>query len=277
MNARRQSRIRRGMLSAVPVALVAAMGAPFKAAAASPAEQQAIPTLDAIRSAGELKVGMTLQFKPEMYRDESTNQPMGYDVDLVQQMASDLNVKLTISDLPFDGLIPGLQANQLDLISVGLVNRPARALAMWFSQPYVPYRQVLVVPASSTISSPSELNAQGKRVTALTGSTAADLAHRLFPQADIVELEQQPALLEVASGRADGAIVEEYLGKPFVKQNPSVKILNPDQPFSLEYGCYAVRRGDVDFLVWVNNWVDYWKAKGLLDAKYAQWIGPTVG
>src|SRR5438105_10181337 len=117
---RKQSRIRRGLLSAMPVAALAALAGPFKAAAA-PAEQQASPTLDAIRNAGELKVGMTLQFKPEMYRDETSNQPMGYDVDLVQQMATDLNVKLNIIDLPFDGLIPGLQASQFDLISVGLV------------------------------------------------------------------------------------------------------------------------------------------------------------
>jgi ABC-type amino acid transport substrate-binding protein len=271
------SRIRRGLISSVPVAVLAALSAPLKAAAA-PAEQQASPTLDAIRAAGELKVGMTLQFKPEMFRDESTNQPMGYDVDLVQQMATDLNVKLNIIDLPFDGLIPGLQASQFDLISVGLVNRPARALAMWFSEPYVPYRQVLVVPFNSTATQPSDLNASGKRVTALTGSTAADLAHRLFPKADVVELEQQPALLEVSSGRADGVIVEEYLAKPFVKANAqAAKILNPDQPFSLEYGCYAVRKGDLDYLLWINNWVLYWKAKGLLDSKYAQWIGPTLG
>jgi ABC-type amino acid transport substrate-binding protein len=274
---RGHSPLRRGLITAAPVAALSALAGPIRVGA-EPLFQQASPTLDAIRAAGELKVGMTLQFKPEMFRDEATNQPMGYDVDLVQQMADDLQVKLTINDLPFDGLIPGLQAAQFDLISVGLVNRPQRALSMWFSDPYVPYRQVLVVPSNSTASQPSDLNQPGKRITALTGSTAADLAHRLFPSADIVELEQQPALLEVSSGRADGIITEEYLAKPFVKQNPNaVKILNPDQPFSLEYGCYAVRKGDIDWLLWQNNWVAYWKAKGLLDAKYAQWITPSLG
>ena len=269
-------RLGRG-LAAAAVLMAASLLASALPVAADPLDQQQPQSaLDAIRQRGELKVGMTLQFKPEMYRDEQTNEPKGYDVDLVKQMADDLGVKLTIVDLPFDGLIPGLQANQFDLISVGLVNRPARALSMWFSDPYVPYRQVLVVPASSTATSINDLNQPGKRITALTGSTAADLAHRIFFNADTVELEQQPALLEVASGRADGVIVEEYLAKPFVKQNPdAVKILNPDQPFSLEYGCYAVRKGDLDWLMWVNNWLGYWKAKGLLDAKYQQWIAPT--
>jgi ABC-type amino acid transport substrate-binding protein len=267
--------VRRGIAVAMTLAMISLLTGTLPVAAA-PSEQQASPTLDAIRSKGELRVGMTLQFKPEMFRDEATNQPMGYDVDLVKQMADDLGVKLTIVDLPFDGLIPGLQANQFDLISVGLVNRPQRALSMWFSDPYVPYRQVVVVPANSTATSPNDLNQSGKRITALTGSTAADLSHRLFPSAETVELEQQPAMLEVASGRADGVIVEEYLAKPFVANNSgAVKILNPDQPFSLEYGCYAVRKGDIDWLLWINNWVAYWRAKGLLDAKYTEWIVPT--
>jgi len=148
---RGHSLLRRGLITAAPVAALSAAACSMRVGA-EPLFQQAKPTLDAIRAAGELKVGMTLQFKPEMFRDEATNQPMGYDVDLVQQMADDLQVKLTINDLPFDGLIPGLQANQFDLISVGLVNRPQRALSMWFSDPYVPYRQVLVVPSNSTAS-----------------------------------------------------------------------------------------------------------------------------
>src|ERR1700680_4324702 len=108
------SRVSRGIAAGLVLAAIALL-ASILPAAASPAAQQPSPTLDAIRAKGERRVGMTLQFKPEMYRDETTNQPMGYDVDLVQQMADDLGVKLTIVDLPFDGLIPGLQANQFDL------------------------------------------------------------------------------------------------------------------------------------------------------------------
>jgi ABC-type amino acid transport substrate-binding protein len=268
--------MRRGMAAAVALPAMSLLADTLPAAAAPADQQFTSPTLDAIRSKGQLNIGSTLQFKPEMFRDATTNQPMGYDIDLVQQMADDLGAKLNVVDLPFDGLIPGLLAAQFDLISVGLVNRPQRALSMWFSDPYVPYRQVVVVPANSTATSPNDLNAAGKRITALTGSTAADLAHRIFPNATTVELEQQPALLEVSSGRADGVIVEEYLAKPFVAANSAaVKILNPNQPFSLEYGCYAVRKGDTDWLLWLNNWVSYWKAKGLLDAKYNQWIVPT--
>jgi polar amino acid transport system substrate-binding protein len=248
--------------------------------AALPRRQDA-PTslLDDIQSRGTLRVGMTLQFEPQMYRDDS-GEPAGYDVELLKLMAADLGtgVELDIQDQEFDGLVPALLAGKVDLISVGLVGRPGGRLeTMWFSTPYVPYQQVVIVPADSTITDVAELNASGKKITALTGSTAAGLAARIFPEAELVELQQQPALLEVASGRADGGIVEAYLAVPFVKENPTAKILNPEKPFSLEFGSYAVPRGDIDWLTWVNGWLRYRKGQGVLQALYDQIIGPSLG
>jgi ABC-type amino acid transport substrate-binding protein len=232
--------------------------------------------LDGILKDKKLRVGMTLKFKPQMYRDDS-NQPAGYDVELMKQMAKDLGVELVIDDQDFEGLIPGLLANKFDLISVGLVNTPERAKTMWFSKPYVPYKQVVVVNTKESVSSVDQLNQKGKTITALTGSTAAELAKRVFPNAEIKELEQQPALLEVASGRAAGVVVEEYLAGPFVKENAGkVRVLNPSQPFSLEYGCYALPKNDLAWQQWVDNWIDYWQAKGLFDALYKQIIEPTL-
>jgi polar amino acid transport system substrate-binding protein len=232
--------------------------------------------LDTIQKRGTLIAGMTLQFKPQMYRDENTKEPKGYDVELLNLMASDLKVKLDIQDQDFPGLIPALLAGKVDLISVGLVGRPERAKTMWFSDPYVPYQQVLIIQSRSNVRDVAQLDRAGAKITALTGSTAADLAKRLFPKATVVELDQQPALLEVSSGRADGAIAEAYLAVPFVKQNPTAKILNPDKPFALEFGQYAVPRDDLDWLMWINAWLRYWKGKGVPQKLYETYIGPTL-
>lgn len=269
---------RRLMFSAAATAGVAAVGIPgpgqLRAAAAGPAGGS---LLDAVQKRGSLIVGMTLQFPPEMYRDEKTKEPKGYDVELVKLMASDLKVKLDIQDQDFSGLIPALLAGKVDLLSVGLVGRPERAKTMWFSDPYVPYQQVVIIQTKSTIKDIAQLDRAGARITALTGSTAADLAKRLFPKATVVELDQQPAMLEVASGRADGSVVEAYLAVPFVKQNPTAKILNPDKPFALEFGAYGVPKGDVDWWMWVNDWLRYWKGKNVLQKLYNDIIGPTLG
>jgi polar amino acid transport system substrate-binding protein len=231
---------------------------------------------DAIKERGTLRVGMTLQFEPQMYRDEN-DEPAGYDVELVTMLATDLGVELEISDQEFDALIPGLLADQFDMVSVGLVGRPPRLEQMWFSCPYVPYRQVVVVNDEAGIASLDDLNSPDVAITALIGSTAANLVTTMFPDAELIELEQGPAFLEVAAGRAAAIVVEEYQAIPFVAENEGTSILNPDAPFSQEYGAWALPRGDVMWLNYINGWLSYYISNGTLDSLYTDIIGPTEG
>ena len=231
---------------------------------------------DAIKERGTLRVGMTLQFEPQMYRDEN-DEPAGYDVELVTMLATDLGVELEISDQEFDALIPGLLADQFDMVSVGLVGRPPRLEQMWFSCPYVPYRQVVVVNDEAGITSLDDLNSPDVAITALIGSTAANLVSTMFPEAELIELEQAPAFLEVAAGRAAAIVVEEYQAIPFVAENAGTSILNPDAPFSQEYGAWALPRGDVRWQNYINGWLSYYISNGTLDNLYTEIIGPTEG
>jgi ABC-type amino acid transport substrate-binding protein len=232
--------------------------------------------LDEIKDRGSLKVGMILAFEPQMYRDEN-DEPAGYDVELVQMLAEDLGVELEISDLEFEALIPGLLAGQFDMVSAGLVGRPERLEQLWFTCPYVPYRQVVVINNESGITSLNDVNSADLTVTALIGSTAANLVSTQFPDAELLELDQAPAFLEVASGRADAIVVEEYLAIPFVAENPTTSVLNPDDPFAQEYGAWAVPRGDMVWLEYVNGWLAYNISNGVLDGLYTDIIGPTEG
>lgn len=229
-----------------------------------------------IKERGRLVVGMTLQFEPQMYLDENA-EPAGYDVELVKLLAEDLGVELDIRDQEFASLIPGMLAGEFDLISVGLVNRPPRAEQMWFTRPYVPYRQVVVVNKDSGITSIDGLNSPDVTISALIGSTAANLVETTFPEAKLTELEQAPAFLEVASGRADAIVVEEYQAIPFVEENPTTEILETDEPLKQEYGRWAVPRGDVLWWMYVDNWIDYYTSTGTLDRLYREIIGPTEG
>ena len=231
--------------------------------------------LDQIIDRGELRVGMTLQFEPEMYLDEN-GAPAGYDVELLNLLATDLGVELTIENQEFDALIPGLLAGQWDMISVGLVPRPARLLQMYFSDSYVPYEQVLVAAADSdrepTIGA---YNVADTTITALQGSSAAEQVTTQFPEATLAEFPQQDAaFLEVASGRADAIVVESYLAERFIQANPGdLEIVSLDSPLQIEYGAYAIPLADDLFLNYLNRWLQYYKNNGTLDRIYDEVFG----
>lgn len=225
-----------------------------------------------------LRVAMTLQFPPQFYRDPATREPAGYDVEMLHMMAKDLGVKLEIQDMDFTGQIPALLAGRVDMIANGLVNTPERAKTILFTEPYVPYQLVLMVQKGTTLTAPEDLDAKGRVVAVLLGSVSHELAKLRFPKAELRPLERQDAcMLEVASKKADACLMEQYLAIPFVRNNPqTTDILKSDTPLAVQYGCLAIPQGNPRLHYWVNNWLKYYKANGVLDAMYDRIVRPSL-
>jgi ABC-type amino acid transport substrate-binding protein len=195
---------------------------------------------------GTLAVGMNLQFKPEMYLDDA-GKPAGYDVDLLNALATSLGVKLDIQNLDFNGLIPGLQSKKFDMVSVGLNATDERKKVIDFSRGYVPYTSVLAVKQDDN--SPATIdtyNKAGVIITALQGSTGEALAKKTFPNATVNGFpDQNAALLEVATGRAKGSVLEDYILAQFQKANGNqLKPAAFDKPLEISYGSWGVQKGN---------------------------------
>lgn len=222
---------------------------------------------------GKLTVGMNLQFKPQMYLDDN-GEPAGYDVELLKMLAPDLGAELNIQNLDFNGLIPGLQSNQFDMVSVGLSPTPERQEVVDFTRGYVPYDQIVGVPAdkASQITSKEDLNKKGTVITALQGGTAESLAKEEFPNATVKGFpDQNAAFLEVATGRADAVVVEGYLLAQFDKSNPG-KLAKAElaEPLHVEYGSWAVPKGNEEFVKFLDNWLCEKQNDGTLAKIYEQ-------
>jgi ABC-type amino acid transport substrate-binding protein len=223
-------------------------------------------------NSGQLTVGMNLQFKPEMYLD--SGQPAGYDVDLLKELAPDLGGKLNIKNLDFNGLIPGLQSNQFDMVSVGLSATPERKKVVDFTRGYVPYAQTLGVAASkaSSITSPDMLNKSGIKITALQGSTGEQLAKKQFPKATVQTFpDQNAAFLQVATGRADAVVVEDYLLAQFNASNPG-KLAQAaiPRPLDVQYGSWALPKGHAALVKYLDTWLCKKQQDGTLERIYKQ-------
>ncbi|HEY6115159.1 MAG TPA: ABC transporter substrate-binding protein [Candidatus Dormibacteraeota bacterium] len=235
--------------------------------------------LSKVQKKGTLSVSTSLLYPPEFYKDPS-GQPAGYDIDVLNMVAKDLNVKLNIIDVPDNAAsIANVQSGRADMISAGLVNTPKRALVMNFTKGYVPYTQILMVPVGGA-TSVDQLNQAGKKITALTASTAFFRAQLLFPKATVTPLAQDQALLEVATGKADACLVEDYLAKPFIAQHKNVQMMNNGQGIATEFGCWAVIGGDYLWWRWLDNWISYNIDNAQLPAMYTKtfglsWVHPS--
>ena len=224
-----------------------------------------------LNSPGTLVVGMNLQYPPKMYLDKNGN-PAGYDVVLLKALAKQMKVKLKIQNLDFNGLIPGLQAKKFDMVSVGLSATPERKQVVDFTRAYVPYALVLGVPSAdaSSVTSIDQLNAKGKTITALQGSTGEQLAKKLFPNAKVQGFpDQNAAFLEVATGRADGIVVEDYLLAQFSASNAGkLDKAAIDKPLDVQYGSWAVPKGNEEFVKYLDTWLCKAQTDGTLERLY---------
>ncbi len=236
--------------------------------------------LKTIQSRGQLNVTTSLLYPPEFYKD-SNGKPAGYDIDVLNMVAKDLNVKLNIIDVPDNAAnIANVQSGKADMVSAGLVNTPKRALVMNFTTGYVPYTQILMVTVNGGINSIADLNKAGKKITALQASTAFFRAQLLFPKATVIPLAQDEALLDVATGKADACLVEDYLAKPFIAQHSNVKLMNNGQAVATEFGCWGVLAGDFLWWRWLDNWISYNIDNAQLPGMYTNtfglnWVHPS--
>lgn len=234
--------------------------------------------LDDIVHAGVLRVGMALQYPPLAYVDKSTNKPSGYSVELLQQMAKDLNVKLNYLNVDFASLIPALVSGKVDILFNGHSATPQRELAVEFTDPIIKYNEVLCLPAKSTLKALSDLNASNKTITSQLGTTQEVASKLLFPKARQVTLaDQQTALLQVATGRADATILDSFTAVPYVKAHPSqLKIFN-NQILYAEVGSAVIRPYDQRFLNFLNAWLRWYNGTAFIPLTYKKWFVPVEG
>ena len=266
--------------SATGPAPTSAASSPVTAASAMASSSGASPSsVDTSKlnliTPGVLTVGMNLQFKPEMYLD-AAGKPAGYDVDLLNSLATELGVTLNIQNLDFNGLIPGLQSKKFDLVSVGLTATDARKQVVDFTRAYVPYTSVLAVKNDDTTSPTiAAYNVAGKVITALQGSSGEQLAKKTFPNATVTGFaDQSAALLQVATGRAVGSVLEDYILAQYQKANPNqVKKAALPAPLDLGYGSWAVQKGNTALTAALNSFLCSQQTGGGLAKDYEKDFG----
>ncbi len=226
----------------------------------------------------KLTVGMSLQFEPQMYLDDS-GEPAGYDVVLVEELAEQMGVELDIQNLDFNGLIPGLVSKRFDMVSVGLSATPERKESVDFSREYVPYVQVLAAAADdSTEATIEAFNTSDKAITSLQGSTAEKLVAATFPEAQSKSFpDQNAAFLEVSTGRADAIVVENYLLAQFNESNDdALEEVALEEPLQVEYGSYAVQKGNTALADYLSDFICEKQESGELADIYEETIGAEL-
>ncbi|MFZ0242942.1 MAG: transporter substrate-binding domain-containing protein [Desulfobacterales bacterium] len=234
-------------------------------------------TLNDIVERGELRVGFEAGYLPFEMADKQGNF-IGFDIDIAKEMAKAMGVKFVPVNTAWDGIIPALVTKKFDILISGMTITQERNLKINFADPYIVVGQTILLNKkwADQVKSYKDLNDPKFTVCSKLGTTGEQAVKRLIPKANYKSFEvESEAALEVLTGKADATIYDLPFCATFMAQQGQGKLIFLDEPFTYEPLAWAIRKGDPDFMNWLNNFLRQMKNDGRYDQIYNKWIKST--
>ena len=229
--------------------------------------------LQDILNYGTLRVGVAL-FTPWAMRD-SSGELIGFEIDVARKLAEDMQVQVEFSVYPWDRIIRGLEAGEVDIIAAGLSITPERALHVNFSQPYATSGTTLATNLENTaiVTSLDDLNDAVFTIAAVPDSAAEELARRIFPRAQLELYEDaETASAALIAGDVDAYLENQPIPTFLALENPSTIDVPVPEPLLPTPAGFAVAKGDPDFVNFLNAWITARESDTWLPTLHGYWF-----
>ena len=230
-------------------------------------------TLESIKSAGTVKIGMLVDFPPFGIMNES-NQPDGYDADVAKLLAKEWGVEVQIVPVTGPNRIPYLQSNQVDLLVASLGITEERAKSVDFSEPYAGISIGVFGAEDVEVSKPEDLS--GKTVGVARASTQDTAVTKIAPQDATIQRfdDDASAVQALLSGQVELIGVSNVVAAQIEQAAPGR--FNQKIELSQQVQGIAVRKGSTELLEAVNAFIEKVKADGQLSAIHEKWLGTPL-
>lgn len=218
------------------------------------------------------KVGIDTTYPPFEFKEG--NEYKGIDIDLMNAIADSQDFKIEFVPMDFGGIIPALQAGELDVAIAGMSITKERKNVVDFSEPYFDAGLTLVVKKDNKdIRSVDDL--KGKTAVVKKGTTGATFAQKIANEKGfkVVQINDSPSMFqEVANGNAD-VLIEDYpvIAYAIAQKDLGLKIvgerLNGDQ-----YGIAVLKGKNQDLLEKINKGLQELKENGKYDEILSKYL-----
>jgi polar amino acid transport system substrate-binding protein len=260
------SKVSEDRREALRYALAIGSGAAIASTLASPASAQgaADNTLDRIRANRALRIAVLPGELPYFNKDLATGTWSGFSIDMANDIAKLLDVKLEYTESTYGNSILDLQANKIDL-GFALNPTPQRALVVDFTNLVFPHPFGAMLKKVLEAKTWADINKPEVRIAVDVGSANEAVARRFAPNATIKSLKSRDeVMLEMASGRVDCVVNALVLGLTAIAKNPNLgtyKILQSPS-VTVASGMAVRREPDKRWRDFLSVWVDYNRGVG---------------
>ena len=236
--------------------------------------------IDQVVKKGVMKVAVNLTRPPEegmsdeYCLDPKTGKPAGVVIDYMKLMAEDLGVKPEWISIPWNEQVDALINGDVDILPKH-TNTPERAMRIDFADQMIAF-ETLIVISKENPQTFEDLKQAGKIIACGKGSSNQLTIEKLFPQAEIFEIEEYLMGADALENSKVHAWVESAISKNLLKLRPKIDVVKDSDgniiSLSKDYAHMAVKLGDQRSINWINNWIKFRRAQGdlsyLLDIRW---------
>jgi polar amino acid transport system substrate-binding protein len=240
-------------------------------------------TLAEVKKRGTLIVGMEVAYVPyEFFKDGKI---VGYDPDIIAEMAPVLGVKAQLIDTAWNGIIPALYAGKFDCIISAMTITKERAEKVLFTMPYADASNVIFLRADDNVIKTAD-DLSGKIIGVQLGSAASvisktfedNLKSRGKPgYKEVKQYEHYPeAYQDLLNKRVDAVVnAKSTLMVVMIDAPGKFKMLDGVSSVTAYFGM-AVRKEDTALLAFFNGQFADMKKDGRLAKLQQKWFGGTM-
>ena len=230
--------------------------------------------LHQILKSGELRVGTTGDWNPMTVRDPASNSYKGFDIDVMQELAKDLGVKLTFVPTDWKTLVNGIIANKYDMSTSASVT-PARIRTVGFTRSYY---QVTTVPLTlksnlDKFKDWGDIDKPSVTVAVTLGTSQEQQVKTFFPNAKINSIEA-PArdFQEVLAGRAQVSVTSNLEASLLIQAHQQLAVVPVSEPRTPADLAFIVAQGDQVWLNYLNHWISIKLNHGFFEELKRKWM-----
>ena len=209
-------------------------------AAASSSADAAESDLEYVKANGKLVVGIT-DFAPMDYKDDN-GEWIGFDADMAKAFAESLGVEVEFVEIDWDNKILELDGKTIDCVWNGMTLTDEVKSAMNCTGAYLNNAQIVVVPADKADQYQTEESLAELNFAVEAGSAGEAVATEKGLNATPVKA-QADALMEVAAGTSDAAIIDSLMAAAMVGEGTGYETLTYTIGLSTEEYGVGFRKG----------------------------------
>lgn len=223
-------------------------------------------TLDKILQSGTLKVGTTGDFPGWSFKNTTTNEYEGFDIDVAKTLAADMGVEIEFVPTDWKNLVSGVVANKYYMTSSASITTK-RAMQAGYSVSYYGTGTVAMTLKENLGKFADWDSVNGTTVAVTLGTVFENEAKKSFPDSKIIAVEA-PArdFQEVLSGRSLVSLTSKVEAIKLMQTYPELAAINFDTPKNAKLFAILLPRGDQEWINFINHWIIDKKNKGFFTA-----------